>query len=201
MATLSLKPLPQNARKKLEKEKQTKKLLKERFLTEELTTHAQAIESNHLVDDLGIEVNPSQNFRQQLQTQKSNSQKNVSPVTPQNTKTASKQAPALQSPITNPKVDIRQQPIAVQTNVQNRQNQLNPFARQPAPQMQKQNNEKAQEKKEKAPQPKMYQPQINPALQAIKNLTKPAPMPAKPQSSSSTFEADGKLYSQKRVFS
>lgn len=199
MATLSLKPLPQNARKKPEKE--TKKLLKEQFLTEELTTHTQPIASENLVDDLGIEVNPSQNFRQQLQTQKSNTQKNISPVTPQNSKTATKQAPALQSPITNPKVDIRQQPIAVQTNVQNRQNQLNPFARQPAPQMQRQNNEKAQEKKEQAPQPKMYQPQINPALQAIKNLTKPAPMPAKPQSSSSTFEADGKLYSQKRVFS
>jgi hypothetical protein len=201
MATLTLKPLPQNARKKLEKEKQTKKLLKEQFLTEELTTHPQAIASENLVDDLGIEVNPSQNFRQQLQTQKSNTQKNVSPVTPQNTKTASKQAPALQAPVTNPRVDIRQQPIAVQINVQNRQNQLNPFARQPTPQIQKQNNEKAQEKKEQAPQPKIYQPQINPALQAIKNLTMPAPMPAKPQSSTSTFEADGKLYSQKRVFS
>jgi len=201
MATLTLKPLPQNARKKLEKEKQTKKLLKQQFLTEELTTQAQATASNHLVDDLGIEVNPSQNFRQQLQTQKSNTQKNVLPVTPQNTKTASKQAPALQSPVTNPKLDIRQQPIAVQINVQNRQNQLNPFARQPTPQMQKQNNEKAQEKKEQAPQPKIYQPQINPAHQAIKNVTKPAPMPAKPQSSTSTFEADGKLYSQKRTFS
>lgn len=194
MATLSLKPLPQNARKKPEKE--TKKLLKEQFLTEELTTHAQPIASENLVDDLGIEVNPSQNFRQQLQTQKSNTQKNISPVTPQNSKTATKQAPAPQAPSTNPKLDIRQQPIAVQINVQNRQNQPNPFARQPAPQMQKQNNEKAQ-----APQPKIYQPQINPALQAIKNLTKPAPMPAKPQSSTSTFEADGKLYAQKKVFS
>ena len=206
MHSPSLKPLPQNVRKKLEKEKQRKKSIKGQFLTEELTNHAEQGAAVNLVDDLGIDINPTQNFRQHLQTQKSNSQKNILPVTPQNNKTTAKQVPPNPAQITNAKVDIRQQPIAVQVNVQNRQNQLNPFARQLSPQMQKKNNEKDQEKKVSVQKKedqfnRIYQPQTNPQLNAIRNFVKPAPIPAKPQSSTSTFEADGKQYTQKRTFS
>jgi hypothetical protein len=206
MPSPSLKPLPQNIRKKLEKEKQRKKSSKGQFLTEELTNHAEQGAVMNLVDDLGIDINPTQNFRQHLQIQKSNSQKNILPVTPQSNKSIAKQVAPSPAQIANIKVDIRQQPIAVQVNVQNRQNQLTPFARQLTPQLQKKNNEQDQEKKvsiqkDQNQNYKIYQPQINNNLNAIRNFVKPQAMPAKPQSSTSTFEADGKQYTQKRTFS